>query len=54
MLPWSISVEAVNSCLVKDANLILADRLVCALDKSVKTLSEEDKGGLGNRVRCVR
>jgi hypothetical protein len=27
---------------------------VRALEKSVETLSKEDKGGLSNRVRCVR
>jgi hypothetical protein len=27
---------------------------VCALNKLVKTLSKEDKGGLSNQVRCVR
>jgi hypothetical protein len=46
--------EAVDLCLVEDADLILADRLVCELNKSVETLSKEDKGGLSNRVRCVR
>lgn len=34
--------KAINLCLVKDANLILANRLVCALNKLVKTLSKED------------
>jgi hypothetical protein len=46
--------KAVNLCLVKDADLILADRLVRALNKLVKTLSKEDKGGLSNWVCYVR
>jgi hypothetical protein len=46
--------KAVNLCLVKDADLVLADRLVRALNKLVKTLSKEDKGRLSNQVCCVR
>jgi hypothetical protein len=46
--------EAVNLCLVKDANTVLADRLVYVLNKSVETLSKEDKGRPSNRIRCVR
>jgi hypothetical protein len=37
-----------NLYLVKDANFILADRLVRALNKLVKTLSKEDKSRLSN------
>jgi hypothetical protein len=40
--------EAVYLCLIKDANLVLADGLVRALNKSVEALSKEDKGRLGN------
>jgi hypothetical protein len=54
MLARTAGDKAINLCLVEDANLVLADRSVRALNKSVETLSEEDKGGLGNRVRCVR
>jgi hypothetical protein len=46
--------KAVDLCLIKDADLVLADRLVRALDKSIKTLPEENKGQLSNQVRCVR
>jgi hypothetical protein len=54
MLAWSVSVEAVDSCLVKDADLVLADRLMCALNNLVKTLPKEDKARLCDRIRCVR
>jgi hypothetical protein len=40
--------EAVDLCLVKDANLVLADRLVRALNKSVEALSKKKKSGLSN------
>jgi hypothetical protein len=53
ILAWSVSVKAVDSCLVKDADLVLADRLMCALNKSVKALPKEDKGRLSNQVSCV-
>jgi hypothetical protein len=48
MLAQTASNKAINLCLVKDANSVLADRLVRALNKLVKTLSKEDKGGLSN------
>jgi hypothetical protein len=48
MLAWSVSVKVVNSCLIEDANLVLIDRLICALNKPVKTLPKEDKGRLSN------
>jgi hypothetical protein len=54
VLARTASDEAVDFCLVKDAAHVLADRSVLALDKSVETVSKEDKGGLGNQVRCVR
>jgi hypothetical protein len=40
--------KAVYLCLIKDANLVLADRLVRALNKLVEALSKEDKGRLSN------
>jgi hypothetical protein len=54
MLARTAGDKAVNLCLVKDANFVLADRLVRALNELVEALSKEDKGGLGNQVRCVR
>jgi hypothetical protein len=36
MLAWSVSVKAADPCLVEDADLVLADRLMCTLDKPVK------------------
>jgi hypothetical protein len=37
-------------CLIEDANLVLADRLIYALDKLVETLPKEDKGRLSNWI----
>ena len=48
MLAQTAGDEAVNLCLVKDADFVLADRLVRALNKLVKALSKEDKGRLSN------
>jgi hypothetical protein len=44
MLPRTASNKAVNLRLVKHANLVLEYRLVCELNKVLKTLSKDDKG----------
>jgi hypothetical protein len=48
VLPRTASNKAVNLRLVKDANLVLKYRLICVLNKALKTLSKDDKGGLSN------
>jgi hypothetical protein len=53
VLPRTVSNKAVNLCLVKDADPVLKYNLVYVLNKSVETLSKNDKGGLGDRVSCV-
>jgi hypothetical protein len=53
VLPGTASNKAVNLRLIRDANSVLKYRLVCVLNKALKTLSKDDKGGLNNRVGYV-
>jgi hypothetical protein len=53
VLPRTASNKAVNLRLVKDANPVLEYRLMCVLNEALKTLSKDDKGGLGDWVGCV-
>ena len=53
VLPKSASNEAVNLCLIKDANPVLEYRLVYMLNKALKTLSKNNKGGLSDQVGYV-
>jgi hypothetical protein len=50
MFTWTTSNKAINLCLVKDANLILADRVVYVLNKLVKTLFKYNKSSLVTRL----
>jgi hypothetical protein len=53
VLPGTASNEAVNLRLIKDSNPVLEYRLVCMLNKALKIVSKDDKGGLCDRVSCV-
>jgi hypothetical protein len=53
MLARTADDEAVDLCLVEDADPVLADRLVRVLNKSIKTLSQYYKSGSSDRIGRV-
>ena len=46
VLPRTASDETVDLCLVNDVDPVLADRLVCVLNRTLKALCKDDKGRL--------
>jgi hypothetical protein len=53
VLPRMASDEAIKLCLIKHANPVVKYRLVCMLNKALKTLSKDNKSGLSDWAGCV-
>jgi hypothetical protein len=53
ILSRTTSNKTIDLSLVKDANSILTNRLVCVLNKALKALTKDNKVRLSNRISCI-